>query len=148
MAGVRVRGWLRDYIPRLAKRYGIRLYHMSNNGNHIHLVLMAASREGLTTFLRVLGGVIPRRVLGAEKGRAKKLKFWDSRPYSRILSWGREFKNVLLYVQRNTLESFGKLSFKTRDSKLSIREKCFIESTFKLSKVLRRDWFEMQATLF
>lgn len=148
LASQRIRGWLRQYVPKLARYFGIRLYHFSNNGNHLHLVLMARSQAALSGFLRALSGVIPRRVLVVEKGRARGVRFWTARPYSRILGWGREFRNVLLYVQRNVLESSGMLRYQPRDLNLQQRERIFIERTFLLGKPSRQVSFDFQPSLF
>ena len=92
MAAPRTRVWLKGYVSTLSRKMGIRLYHFSNNGSHLHLVIMPVSLKQLGNFLRVLGGRIPRRVLGAEKGKGKGIPFWVGRPYTRVLSWGRELK--------------------------------------------------------
>ena len=110
--------WLNKYLPETARHHKIRLFHFAIVGNHIHLALLATSREGLNRFLRIIGGVIARRVLGAEKGRAKGVKFWAGRPYSRVLTWGRELENVIAYIERNAMEASGKLTYVKRKTPL------------------------------
>ena len=117
LAGKRNRTWLSAYLPYLAKKCSVKVYRYSNNGNHLHLVLKAKERGNLGNFLRALSGMIARKVLGAEKGRKANLGFWDSRPYSRIITWGREFWSVLGYVERNALEAAGRLSYRCRTAK-------------------------------
>ncbi|MBN8536569.1 MAG: transposase [Deltaproteobacteria bacterium] len=41
-------------------------------------------------------------------------KFWETRIYSRIVSWGREFNIITTYIYQNVLESFG-VRTKTKD---------------------------------
>ncbi|MBI1859579.1 MAG: transposase [Deltaproteobacteria bacterium] len=115
---ITVRTWLRDYLPKLAKRLGITLYHFSNNGSHIHVVLNAPSRAAQASFLRALAGMIARRVLKAEKGNGSGVNFWTERPYSRLVTWGREFSNVMLYVHRNLMEAAGLIPYFERDGEL------------------------------
>jgi hypothetical protein len=42
------------------------------------------------------------------------IKFWDQRPFTRIVEWGRDFKNACSYLMQNTLEAIGFLEYKTR----------------------------------
>ncbi len=107
--------WLKTFRPAKAAYFGIRLHHYAILNGHLHFLLQAGHREALSGFLRVISGVIARRVLGAEKGRPKGARMWEGRPYSRVLTWGREFKNVLAYIQRNALEGAKRISYVARD---------------------------------
>ncbi|MEQ1666451.1 MAG: hypothetical protein ABL927_13865, partial [Bdellovibrionales bacterium] len=42
------------------------------------------------------------------------IKFWDQRPFTRIVEWGRDFKNACSYLMQNSLEAIGFLEYKTR----------------------------------
>lgn len=64
--------------------------------------------------MRALSGVIARMVLGAERGHAKGLKFWDARPFSRIIEWERDFKSLGFYILQNTLEATGFMPYQPR----------------------------------
>ena len=53
------------------------------------------------------------------KGKSPQLKFtldagrfWTQRPFTRIVSWGRDFDSVLDYLKLNTLEALGFISRK------------------------------------
>jgi REP element-mobilizing transposase RayT len=83
-----------------ATRHFIKVYAAANAGNHLHLLIQAPSREHLSNFLRALTGRIAQLVDGA-KG------FWDARPFSRIVGWGRDFKNVARYICINATEATG-----------------------------------------
>ena len=110
--------WLSAFIPEKARGFRIRLFHFAIVNNHLHLLILAPDRRALTGFLRVVTGVIARKALGAERGRKQNQKMWVSRPYSRVLSWGREFTNVLKYIERNVLEAMGRISYVARDRRL------------------------------
>lgn len=110
------RSMLRDYnrnkikwlIRNQALRFGVKLYRFSNNGNHLHLLVKPSqNRKEFQAFLRVISGVIARHVLKAERGKAKGLKFWDARPFSRIVAWGKAFDRCALYIEKNILEALG-----------------------------------------
>jgi REP element-mobilizing transposase RayT len=98
-------------IDRIVKnqitRWGLRLYRYENVGNHIHLLVKTTHRAHLKGFLRSMTGLIARHVLGAERGSGKFVKFWCARPFSRIVSWGREYRSVLNYFEKNQLQALG-----------------------------------------
>ena len=136
-----IRTWLKGYVPLLAHKKGIRLYHFAIVSNHLHIVLRAGSKQALSIFLRVLAGVIARRVLRADRGRKAQVKMWLKRPYSRVLSWGREFHNVLYYVHRNLLEASKTLKYEARSGQFSR------ESTIKIGNSFRKHKFNIQSFL-
>lgn len=101
-------------IQQAGKRFGIRLYEFSNNGNHLHLLLRAETREGFKSFLRSISGAIARRMTGAKKGKPLSSSFWDNIPFTRIVEWGRDFKNAQSYVIQNLLEALNLIPYQPR----------------------------------
>jgi hypothetical protein len=59
--------------------------------------------------------VIARVTLGAERGRAKGVKFWSVKPFSRIVAFGKDYKGVLNYIIQNALEAVGLIAYKPRN---------------------------------
>ncbi len=110
---------IRDLVDRLKGRWNIAVYRYANVGNHLHLLIRTKSRADWQGFIRELAGGIAIIVTGAKKGAALKrsaLKdvpesakrgFWDQLVYSRIVGFGRDFKNVAQYVLINLWEGFG-----------------------------------------
>lgn len=47
--------------------------------------------------------------------QGKGQKFWQFRPFSRVLSWGRDYKTCFQYLQQNTLEAFGFIIYRKRN---------------------------------
>jgi len=90
-----------------AKSWGIRLYRFENVGNHIHILLRTGHRKWLSNYLRSITGLIARQVLGAERGKGKDIKFWDARPFSRVITWGRAYKGVHKYFDKNKRQAMG-----------------------------------------
>ena len=105
---------IEEFIRRSALENGVKIYRYANSGNHLHLLVMPRSRDAFNAFSRVVTGLIARVILGAEKGQGKGVKFWDARPFSRILEWGRKFKIVSDYLLKTTLESLGFIPFVRR----------------------------------
>lgn len=105
-------------VQRLGKAKGVRIYRFANSGNHVHLILLPRSRQAFQAFIRALSGLITRLVLKSERGKPADLsKFWDARPYTRIVEWGREFKAVTAYVLQNTLEALGFIPYQPRSER-------------------------------
>jgi REP element-mobilizing transposase RayT len=103
-------------VHRLGKLQGVKVYRFANSGNHLHLLVLPRSRKAFHDFVRSVAGVAARLSLGKERGKAAlKIKkksleknsdhstFWDARPFTRIVEWGREFK-----MTSGALESRGK----------------------------------------
>ena len=143
-----------NVIRKFSFRFGVKVYEYAIQGNHIHLLVKAQSREGLQNFFRVVAGHTAQNILkdwpiikvrgGAQnpdnnkkakalggapeqkKTRAQHVnrgclknqrKFWSYLIYSRVVSWGREFKTVARYIQRNTLELLQIIAYEPRTSR-------------------------------
>ncbi|MEO5666551.1 MAG: transposase [Bdellovibrionota bacterium] len=111
---------IRNTLVKLGQKHGVRVYRVANAGDHLHLLVRFTKRRGLQNFLRGSTGLIARKMLGTERGRAKtespsesqRSRFWSQRPFTRIVSWGPDFNSVLAYVKLNTLEALGFLDRK------------------------------------
>jgi hypothetical protein len=92
-----------------AAKYGIQILSYANVGNHIHLHIKLFKRRLYAPFIRAVTAAIMMKVTGFCKWRpkAKELKFWDFRPFSRIAATIKEFKALIDYIQINHLEGLG-----------------------------------------
>lgn len=102
---------LEKLIRSQAKKFGIKIYDLALNWSHIHFILKIESRTDYNKFIRSLTAILAKRI--------RKLKphlevIFNLRPFTRILSWGRDFKRGLEYIILNQLEAFG---FIRRDKK-------------------------------
>jgi REP element-mobilizing transposase RayT len=86
---------LREVLHKQAKTFGVKIYSHSIQQDHWHLVVKITNRFLYRGFIRSLTG-ITARLLG--KG------LWRLCPYSRIVSWGRDFLTVLDYLLLNECE--------------------------------------------
>jgi hypothetical protein len=105
---------IQEIIGTQSKAFGVKVYRQANGGNHLHLVILPRSRSAFNGFIRAISGLIARAVLDVERGRALGFKFWDKRPFTRIVEWGREFKSVNNYLLQNTLEALGFVPYQPR----------------------------------
>ena len=196
---------IRNTLLKQGRRHGVKVYRVANAGNHLHLLVRFTKRRGLQNFLRGSCGLIARKVLGAERGRAKKWdtylapgkslqnpqkndssrehqivnpslspagasteralrrrgrvtangssltrptqdkpvipegqRFWSQRPFTRVVSWGKDFNSVLAYVKLNSLEALGFLSRKFTKALPSqaIRNRVLSEMSTALGEML------------
>jgi hypothetical protein len=100
------RGMVHLLVLDTAERYGIHIYKWQNVGNHIHLAIQGPSRRAIQAFLKVLPQRIMFAVTGARKGNPVG-RFFDEIAHTRVVNWGREFKALLDYIWKNTLEALG-----------------------------------------
>jgi len=129
-------------VQKAKKRFDIKVYEFAIVSNHIHLLAKGRSRSDLQNFFRVVAGHTAQEILrqypirdkdqpmggggtsarrggapaGPLKSRERENKFWQTRIYSRVVSWGREFVAVKKYVIQNMLEALGVISYQARNA--------------------------------
>ena len=101
-------------IKTVSKKWGIRIYKNSINGNHLHFDLLATTRRGFQNFLRVLSCQIAAFVTKAVKGKPFGKRFFDLPAFTRIAEWGKAYKTLKAYVVQNVLEASGVIPYQTR----------------------------------
>jgi len=109
--------YLKVLVPQLSKRWGVKVYEWSNNGNHLHFLSLSKTRKGFQNFLRVLAGKIAQQVTGAQNGKPLGRRFWDLLAYSRVVEWGKAFLVAKRYVIQNQLEAVGVVPYQPRRGK-------------------------------
>jgi len=88
-----------------AQKYGIKIYDLALNWSHIHALITIPSRQAYLAFIRTLTAAI---VMAISKLTGQSLKgLFNLRPFTRILSWGREFASVRGYLELNQMEALG-----------------------------------------
>ena len=91
-------------IRKWAACFAIKIYESSVNANHLHLVIGFKHRKLYQYFISALSGQM-----------AQKLKIkWEFRPFTRIIQWGRDFKNACSYVVKNQKEAWGIITYQPR----------------------------------
>ena len=103
---------LERLLKKMSERHGVRIYKMANVGNHIHIHLRVTRKLRWKGFISGLAGGIARCV-GFERSRdgvggmTVGRGFWDARPFSRTVGWGRDFRVITDYLILNMLEAEG-----------------------------------------
>jgi len=105
-----------------AGRHHVKILGVANAGNHIHLIVVAPSRSLLNAFIRGITGRIAQLVntsVQENAGKGSQINgsintpqspdetFWDARPFSRIISWGRDLNQLKRYLTLNSTEILG-----------------------------------------
>lgn len=91
-------------IQKWALKFDIKLYRFSINSDHIHLNIKIGSKESYRKFIKAVTGRI---------AQITKIKF-IFRPYTKIMSWGREFRSFINYTIQNEEEAMGLRAFTQR----------------------------------
>lgn len=101
-------------VRKQAAACGVKIYHFVNVGNHLHLVLRIQNRVLYRVFIRSVSGLIARQILKKERGAKKTqennktldqetqtFSFWMARPFSRLVTWGRDYNSLVSYMKKN-----------------------------------------------
>jgi len=88
-----------------AKKFGLRVYDLAIAFDHIHILTKIPGRREYKAFIRVLTAILVR-----ELGWG----LWLLLPFTRIVSWGRDFLGVRKYIEKNRKEASGALPYEVR----------------------------------
>lgn len=130
-------------IDKMQKKWGryfnIRIYRYAVCGNHVHFLIKGKNRIQIQNFFRVFAGHLAQEVLrnspitaderikrgDAPAPKKRDRKFWKLLIFTRVLTWGRDFKNVMQYILQNVLEANGAIKYKIR----AVNKKTQVDST-------------------
>ena len=135
---------IRRIVKKFAGRFGVRVLSLAVVGNHLHFQIKLSNRFLYTPFIRAIGSAIAMAVTGINRWSkastkqtilpdkqasqvapktAKRLSFWDGRPFTRVVESFQGFLNLRNYIQLNYIEGYG---YK-RDEARFILEHCKLE---------------------
>jgi REP element-mobilizing transposase RayT len=113
-----------------ARKCGVKIYRRAIQSNHIHLIITVRDRQSYRRFISIITGKIASLVMNyrsfknfiKEAGEGskdiKKIQkgqaFWQFRPFTRILTWGKDFQNCCGYLLQNSLEALGFIAYQHR----------------------------------
>jgi putative transposase len=81
-----------------ASRFGLRVCHFSAQADHLHLIVEAHDRQGLSKGMR---GLAIRVALAVNRALGRRGRVWADRWHGRALTTPREARNALIYVLMN-----------------------------------------------
>jgi putative transposase len=100
---------IEEIIGRFAKKYGVHVKRIGNVGNHLHLEVQLSNRYTYKPFIRAITSAIAMAITGVSRwNRAKSSeKFWDYRPFTRVIQGFKALLDLRDYIHINQLEGFG-----------------------------------------
>lgn len=109
---------VREIVGKFSQKYGVKMLSLANVGNHLHFHLQLRSRHAYKAFIRSITSAIAMTVSGvsrwSRKSSEEKQKFWDYRPFTRVVLSLQGFLNMKDYLQINVLEGEGVPRFEAR----------------------------------
>lgn len=91
-------------LRQMALRYGLRIHEVGICGNHFHLLVRFHHRRFLLAFNKVFTGTLVKRLCGSAK---LERRFFDFRPFTRVVESRRGYEVARDYVILNQLEGLG-----------------------------------------
>ncbi|UXR64976.1 hypothetical protein EZJ49_01770 [Bdellovibrio bacteriovorus] len=81
----RNRRLIQEIVRAQAGKYGISIREILTHGQDLHLLIKLKSRSSFAPFIRAISGMLALMITGSGKTRALKKKFWDFRPWTRLV---------------------------------------------------------------
>lgn len=94
-------------IKKFAHKYGVKIQSKANVGNHLHFKWQLTNRAAYKRFIRAVTSAIAMAITGASRWNKLGIKFWDYRPFTRVLRGLRAILTVNDYIEINQLEGIG-----------------------------------------
>lgn len=94
-------------IGKFSVKYGVRVLSVGNVGNHLHFHIKLGNRFAYKPFIRALTAAIMMAVTGASRWKKFEGKFWDYRPFTRVVTGLRAFLTLKDYIEINKMEGDG-----------------------------------------
>ncbi len=99
---------IKQIVNKFAPRHGIKILSLAIVGNHLHFHIKIANRFGYFAFIRAITAAIAMTISGKSRWqRELKEKFWDYRPFTRIVLGFKAFLTLKDYIFINQLEGLG-----------------------------------------
>lgn len=99
---------VQQILKRFSQKYGIRILSFANVGNHLHLHIKISNRAAYRPYIRAITAAIAMAVTGASRWKKSALgKFWDYRPFTRVVIGWRAVLTLRDYIEINKWEGMG-----------------------------------------
>jgi len=100
---------IKGIVEKFAEKYGVKILSLGNVGNHLHFHIQLSNRNGYKPFIRAITAAIAMAITDTSrwKKRDGNWKFWDYRPFTRIVQSFKAFLTLKDYIEINQLEGLG-----------------------------------------
>jgi len=112
---------IENIIRNNAVKYKIKLYRISLNWTHVHAIIQIPDRKAYNSFIRTVTAELVRLISKIKKMDLTGL--FGLRPFTKIISWGRQLKSLFGYHDLNDLEAFGYIKREKKVKKKSKQKK-------------------------
>lgn len=109
-------------LQRTSKKWGVRVLDRVWMGNHLHAVIRFANRSQYRSWIRELTAGLVRQISSRTKQHLSS--FYDLRPWTRVVEWGNDLRNLFDYIDLNEMELVGLHVYSKASSKKVIRNNC------------------------
>lgn len=110
---------IENIFYKLSTRYGVKVAKLAVNFNHIHVVIHFKSIHSYKSWIRHLTAEMVREISRRTQSLLKG--FFTHRPFTRILEWGKDYRNALDYLDLNLMEVVGMRPEKAAKNSKSIK---------------------------
>ncbi len=97
---------IKAILAKFTTKYGIQILSMATVGNHLHFHIKLTNRHTYKPFIRAVTASIVMTVTKKSRWNKAKEKFWDYRPFTRVIVGFKSFLNLKDYIKINQLEGF------------------------------------------
>lgn len=101
-------------IAKFSKKYYVQMISIANVGNHLHLHIRLIKRSTYKPFIRAVTAAIAMAITGVSRWNKIKIKFWDYRPFTRVIVGFRALLTLRDYIAINQLEGLGNSKVEAR----------------------------------
>lgn len=103
---------IENIVGKFSRKYGVQVLSGANVGNHLHFHIRLRNRYGYMSFIRAVTAAITMAVTGVSRHSRpapshERNRFWDYRPFTRVVVGFRALLRVKDYVRINQLEGQG-----------------------------------------
>ncbi len=101
---------IEQIFSKFSKKYGVKILSLANVGNHVHLHVHLSNRYSYKPFIRATTSAIAMAIMGTSRWRkpaTQQRKFWDYRPFTRVVLGFKALLRLKDYLRINELEGFG-----------------------------------------
>ncbi len=87
----------RSILNKYAEKYFVVIVRFKLVGNHVHILFKVKSVKLYKDFIRSLTGQFAQKMI--ERFKLNIKKFFDERPFTRVIEFGRDYNRVISYIE-------------------------------------------------
>ncbi len=94
-------------VRKFSLKYGIQILKLANVGNHLHFQIKLSNIHTYKRFIKAITSAIVMKITKTNKFNKLEKKFWDYRPFTRVIVGLRDLLSIKNYIEINELEGLG-----------------------------------------